>query len=380
MSDSLEGWSLRSSGVTNSLLGSTYGNGTFVTVGEGGLILTSSDGVDWTQRESGITESLRCVTFGDHGFVVAGGEYSVNGTNINHILTSPDGVQWTSRYRGENASDSYSHVLAGICFGGGQYVAAGGDNLIMTSPDGITWSNHLVAGFGFDRRPLYAATYGAGIYWAVGYQGRFSSTNGITWTGGFGNGILEFAITYASGKFVTTPSNVFSQNPSEGAIHVWYDGGQTTSGPYKTMLLGVAYGDGIFTVVGTKGTILTSPFEMPIEPWTSRGSTNLTREDLHSVTYGNGFFVAVGRNGTIVQSADLRPRLMMKGPVTAPSEGVQVEITAPIGSRYMVERSTDHLEWSSLLNATNVTEKAYILDSETTTNSHRLYRTKSYPQ
>jgi hypothetical protein len=46
-------WTRRTSGTSNDLYGVTYGNGTFVAVGEGGTILTSPDGVTWTQRTSG---------------------------------------------------------------------------------------------------------------------------------------------------------------------------------------------------------------------------------------------------------------------------------------------------------------------------------------
>jgi hypothetical protein len=51
----------------------TYGNGTFVVVGSGGTILTSSDGVTWTQRTSGTSNRLYGVTYGNGTFVAVGG-------------------------------------------------------------------------------------------------------------------------------------------------------------------------------------------------------------------------------------------------------------------------------------------------------------------
>jgi hypothetical protein len=59
----------------------TYGNGTFVAVGEGGTILTSPDGVSWTARTSGTSNWLDGVAYGNGLFVAVGDR----GT----ILTSP---------------------------------------------------------------------------------------------------------------------------------------------------------------------------------------------------------------------------------------------------------------------------------------------------
>ena len=73
-------------------MGVTYANGTFVTVGESGTILTSSDGVTWTSRTSGTSDKIREVTYGNSSFVTVGD----NGT----ILTSTDGTSWTLRTSG----------------------------------------------------------------------------------------------------------------------------------------------------------------------------------------------------------------------------------------------------------------------------------------
>ena len=57
--------------------------GLFITVGEKGEILSSSDGTSWTSRESGTSEHLFGITNKEGLFVIVGG----NGT----ILTSMDG-------------------------------------------------------------------------------------------------------------------------------------------------------------------------------------------------------------------------------------------------------------------------------------------------
>jgi photosystem II stability/assembly factor-like uncharacterized protein len=56
-------WNNKSSGTTQ-LNEVTYGNSTFITVGQSGSILSSSDnGTTWTSRTSGTTENLYGVTY-----------------------------------------------------------------------------------------------------------------------------------------------------------------------------------------------------------------------------------------------------------------------------------------------------------------------------
>jgi hypothetical protein len=58
-----------------------YGDGLFVAVGSGGVILTSPDGATWTAWTSGTGNDLNGVTYGNGLFVVVG-DRSI-------ILTSP---------------------------------------------------------------------------------------------------------------------------------------------------------------------------------------------------------------------------------------------------------------------------------------------------
>ena len=66
--------------------------GKFISVGQTGTILTSSDGISWDNVSSGSTENLRAVAYGNKTLAIAG--YS--GT----ILTSNDAVTWTTRTSG----------------------------------------------------------------------------------------------------------------------------------------------------------------------------------------------------------------------------------------------------------------------------------------
>ena len=85
-------------------------NGLFVTVGDNGIILTSSDGVTWDNRISVTTNNLYGVTYGNSTFVTVGD----NGT----ILTSSDGTTWTNK----RTSSGTTKNLYGVTYGNGLFV------------------------------------------------------------------------------------------------------------------------------------------------------------------------------------------------------------------------------------------------------------------
>ena len=99
----------------------------FVTVGEDGIIFTSSDGNTWTnKRTSGTSEDIYEVTYGNSTFVTVG----ENGT----ILTSLNGTTWTKRISGT------SKYLYGVTYGKGLFVVVGENGTIITSPDEYFWT------------------------------------------------------------------------------------------------------------------------------------------------------------------------------------------------------------------------------------------------
>jgi hypothetical protein len=98
-----------------------FGNGIFVAVGDGGTIVTSTDGMSWTPEVSGSSELLFNVAFGDGTFVVVGG--SQQGV----IFTSTDGVNWTKRNSGTSAS------LSNVAYANGTFIAVGAGGTIVQS-------------------------------------------------------------------------------------------------------------------------------------------------------------------------------------------------------------------------------------------------------
>ena len=110
-------WKPRFSGAGVKPFAVSYGNGLFVAVGAGGLILTSSDGVSWTQRNSGTSSNLLGVAYVNTVFVAVGS----GGT----LLTSSDSANWTLRASGT------TNDLTAVAYGNGHFVAVGANGTIL---------------------------------------------------------------------------------------------------------------------------------------------------------------------------------------------------------------------------------------------------------
>jgi len=193
--------------------------GLFVTVGDNGIILTSSDGISWTKRTSGTTKNLYGVTYGNSTFVTVGD----NGT----ILTSSDGTTWTER-DGLRSTWATPKYLKGVTYRKKLFVAVGRNGLILNSPDGITWKQRKSG----TKYNLVGITY-------------TSSCGKAEWKELFG-GLCKNGIFVGVGK--------------NGKIVTSFDGNWWVKRTYvlPTWLNGVTYGNGTFVTVGDNGVILTS--------------------------------------------------------------------------------------------------------------------------
>ena len=248
-------WTSRSSGTTDYLSGSAYGNSTFVVVGNNGTILTSSDdATSWTSRTSGTTEHLYRVTFGDSTFVAVGN----NGT----ILSSSDGITWTSKTSGT------SNILWAVKHVNKTFLTVGDNGTILTSSDnGTSWTSRTTG----TTKDLWEVTYGNNNFITVGDNGTIlsSSDNGSSWdnkTSGTTNPL--WGVTYGNGIFVVV-------GPS-GNIYTTSDGDSLTSGTsgISNSMWGITFGGSTFVTASYGGEILTSSDNGT--SWTSRtsGTTN----------------------------------------------------------------------------------------------------------
>ena len=253
-SDGLDNWPLRTSGTTSALNRVTFGNGTFVAVGQDGTILTSTDGVTWTQRNPGTANTLLAATCGNGIFVAVG--------ELGTVLTSPDGITWTSRNSGTSSN------LGDVTYGNGTFAAVNSYGDILTSPDGVTWTLR----YSDVVNRITGVTYVNNLFVAVGLANKGCDSRLC---------VAEPVILFSSDGFGWN-QKVPQYNPP---------------GPFSPVLYHVSYGNGIFLALSS-GRILTSPDGVT---WTLRYSW---RTNLYGVTFRNGTFVAVGQDGTILTSTD----------------------------------------------------------------------------
>src|SRR6185503_13897538 len=141
------------SGTPESLYGIVHGNGTFVAVGTGGAILTSSNGVNWSNHPQTNLGSLRAVAYGNGTFVALDG--------FSKTATSTDGMTWTVR------ALPFSLGPENITFGAGVFVIVASDNEVLSSPDGITWRHHFTP----SNEGFYGTTFGHHTFLGVGEDG-----------------------------------------------------------------------------------------------------------------------------------------------------------------------------------------------------------------
>jgi hypothetical protein len=123
-STTLNTWEFRDTGPLLYLSGLTFGGGKFVACGYGGIIQTSTNGIDWTPDIHPVNAWLNAVAFAG-GTYVAVGESGV-------IISSADAVDWQVR------RSVLGSVLNDVTFGNNSWVAVGGKGLILQSSAGAT--------------------------------------------------------------------------------------------------------------------------------------------------------------------------------------------------------------------------------------------------
>jgi len=231
-----ETWTPQTAATVAPLLGVTYGNNTFVAVGGGGNVRTSADGVTWTVQASGITTTLYGVTYGNNTFVAVG--------NGGTVLTSADGVTWASQASGTE------DTLSDVVYGNNTFVAVDQGGGVLTSADGVTWTVQASE----ITTALLGVTYGNNTFVAVGQGGCvLTSADGVIWT-------PQASGTTQTLSSVTYANNIFVAVGQEGVVHTSVDGVTWTSQPSGTTsaLYSLVYDGSKFVVVGNGGAIFTS--------------------------------------------------------------------------------------------------------------------------
>jgi hypothetical protein len=197
-------WTLRTSPTVNSLANVAYLNDRFVAVGEKGTILTSADGADWTTVASGVTNTLTSSAYGNGSYVIVG----YQGT----VLWSSTGSGWSKL-----SGIATSLYLNSVTFGAGTFIAITSLGQVIQSWDGFSWYSETSLG-GYPSQVAYL-------------NGRFiimdetmwSSADGLAWTSTWVNPAPE-AVTFANGSYIGVGSGGIIQVSANSTNWTWATG------------------------------------------------------------------------------------------------------------------------------------------------------------
>lgn len=152
----------------------TYAAGVWVAVGEQGELISSPDATAWLPFDSTITHDLNEVTYGNGTFVVVGDRYPNPDATI---LTSSDGITWNNR------SITTGKNTRGIAFANGLFVVTLNDGRILygTNANTYNWTSAFTPVMS-EGNNLRGVTWNNGLWVAVGNRGLLlTSTNAADW-------------------------------------------------------------------------------------------------------------------------------------------------------------------------------------------------------
>jgi|CZKI01.1.fsa_nt_gi hypothetical protein len=257
------------------LWGIAAGPAGLVTVGTGGAILSSADGVTWTRRDSGTGNWLVGITYGAGQYVAVGD----NGC----VLLSADGAAWLSV-----AQSATAERLNNVIFAAGQYVAVGEGGAIITSPDGRTWTARSSGLTGW----LRGLTYVGPLSYVYGYF-----TNQST-----GTMPARFIASGQGGSIISSLDGIKWSN--EGSLH---GTGPSVIGEDLEALATTQFAD--YAAVGADGTVVNNEW-IQMDGTAALGGLMAPMEyfavssiyipvDFRGLVQGANALFATGENGTI---------------------------------------------------------------------------------
>jgi hypothetical protein len=284
-------WEYSESGTKEPLRTIKYINNQFIVVGEGGIILKSTEGKTWEKANSPINESLSDVAYGNGKYVAVG---SV-------ILTSVDGNNWVNIDDFQKEKGNFNSIT----YGDGKFVATrSGSRSILISTDAVNWIEVEIP-------PISIANvvFAENKFIAIGNCAKgITSSNGIDWT--------EFIAdqTTANKRFCDYFVSIDYNNGRYVAADLGYDDTQfgkvfvSTDGiKWKKSVEFDAHPSG--AAINDKGEMIVIGSNMLLEStngsnWKwyklDKYSNSKEHDSLESVVYGNGIFVTVGLNGVIM--------------------------------------------------------------------------------
>jgi hypothetical protein len=282
-----------------------FGGGTFVAVGDGGLIHTSSDGVTWDNGRRPVLINLNKIIYANGGFIAVG--------NSGTIITSSNAVDWTVQNSGA-ANDLYA-----VAFGNGRFVVRGLNGQQVVSTNGTDWTPGTDSSVG----PWWI-TFGNGIFMAAGSGTSVKvSSDGQTWTGiGLPVAGLTWPhalhqVEFGNGIFGAVVSDETSAHFPQAVCH-FYTSADGTNWAQKAYLPfgpdasggGFAHRFLIFLNSAFHEVTDASSYGFVAISVTTDGNSCVTKyaptnaPAAHSMAYGNGKYLLIEQSGRSWVSAD----------------------------------------------------------------------------
>lgn len=221
---------------------------------------------------------------------------AVTSNSINYARSIDNGQTWVQLTLPVLAGQNFIKYLNGIFF-----IFSYGTSTILSSTDGITWVTSTLPGASYD---WYAIAYGAGKWVIVtGGAGNTSavSTDGVTWVlGGAFTRTDTACMAYGAGLFVILGFGGYVCTSPDGIT--WTYTANSIISTNATSISDVIFAAGLFVAVADQSSSGTAAFSSPDGiTWTRRTLQNST--SWTSVTYANGLFVAVTNSNLFVNTS-----------------------------------------------------------------------------
>jgi hypothetical protein len=162
------GWTTRASGTTQNLnsISNSFVTASCVIVGNGGVVLTSTNGTTFTSRVGGFgtTNINKVVRDDDFGLFIAAGD-------AGKIATSPDGITWTQK-----TVPFSSNITALATADGKVWAGSSAGDLAYSSDLGTTWTSTSIGWGTIAIRGITENPFTAKIY-VVGDTGKSAYSN-----------------------------------------------------------------------------------------------------------------------------------------------------------------------------------------------------------
>lgn len=281
------------------------GSNLYVAAGQGGRLLSSSDGITWTSRTSNFgTTEIRKVAFGNNLWVAVG--------DSGKISTSTDGTTWTSR-----TSNMGTNAIRDVLYANSVWIAVGegggttNTGGIIYSTDGTTWTrksqsitvgstyyaviyngtNFVVGANNSTNNYLYASTPSG--TWTAGNNGTTNANEQILW-----DGTRSFFIDNAG-------TNRFSTSSTVGTATTINGGALRSSIGFNTYYNNNLYTIGI-QISGYSSTPVNDRaqgrFVLGISPTTQSNSSGTQGDNSKTISVGSYGYIVSDSSGRIFTS------------------------------------------------------------------------------